>query len=80
MSPAPRTDRADRQDENVPRAGAKGIGSGLQPGGTKPSTETVAGTLGRIDTPGAQTVPTERPTGNDRHVNKGSRREKEDKE
>lgn len=36
-------------------AGGKGISSGLQPGGVKPSTEKVTGVLGRIDTPGAQT-------------------------
>jgi hypothetical protein len=37
----------------MPASGAKGISSGLQPGGMSPSNESVAGELGKLDTPGA---------------------------
>ena len=47
----------------MPASGAKGISSGLQSGGMKPSTEKVSGALGRIDTPGAQSAPTEQQPG-----------------
>lgn len=37
----------------MPPRGGKGIGSGLQPGSVSPSTEPLAGELGKLDTPGA---------------------------
>lgn len=41
----------------MPIGGSKGVRSGLQPGGTKPSNERVVGERGGIDTPGAHAEP-----------------------